>query len=146
MEQAHKAGTGGDAAWTITLTPNPDIAAEVSIGVHATAARDNVGNTNPAFAPQTVTIDTVAPTVSSITGIPSAVTKDPFNIEITFSENVTGFEAGDITLFTHELGDGGERLRERNDVYRNDYTPEQSRRDVDNLRRCGSSRQILRGI
>ena len=63
----------------------------------ADVAEDAVGNGNTASSTETVSVDLVRPSVS-ITGVPTTPQNGAFDATITFSESVTGFEAGDISL------------------------------------------------
>ena len=51
----------------------------------------------PPIASEYIPIDTIVPTVS-ISGVPSGSQKDPFDLTITFSEDVTGFAADDLIV------------------------------------------------
>ena len=87
--------SGSDASYTATITPAAS--GTVTIDVPADVATDTAGNGNSAATSQvSVTADFNAPTVT-ITG-PTDTQKDPFDITITFSEDVTGFEQDDITV------------------------------------------------
>ena len=59
--------------------------------------KTNALNNNTESNEHTVYIDTIPPTVT-ITDIPDIEKNVPFDITITFSEEVNGFEAGDIAL------------------------------------------------
>ena len=98
---------GSGTTYTATITPQSSQDGTLTISIAAGAAVDAAQNGNTAFQSQTATIDTVPPTVSSITGLPTTATKDPFEITITFSEDVTGFEAGDITFSNTNLATVG---------------------------------------
>ncbi|WP_270373873.1 Ig-like domain-containing protein [Marinicauda sp. Alg238-R41] len=86
-------GTG--AVYTVTITPSAD--GQVTVGVPANAAQDAAGNQNTAATDLTRTSDTTAPSVTL-----SSAASDPvsgsFPVTITFSESVTGFAAGDLSL------------------------------------------------
>ena len=87
---------GSGAEYTIAITPTG--AGPVSIQVQAGAAQDAAGNGNTASRPFTLA-DRVRPTVE-ITGRPTSVANtNPFDVTISFSEAVTGFDAAtDITV------------------------------------------------
>ena len=89
-------GTG--TQYTVTITPDADQAGSITIQLKADAVEDTGSNKNKASAEIMVTVDTVAPTVEDITGIPTTATKDDFDITITFSENVIGFRDTDLTI------------------------------------------------
>ncbi len=86
------AGTGGSN--TVIITPTAS--GTVTIDVAANVATDNDGYGNTAASQYSVEADIDAPTVS-ITG-PKDIQKVSFWLTITFSEAVTGFEQGDITV------------------------------------------------
>ena len=72
----------------------------VTVSIPADAARDSVGNSNNATA-YTLTIDTTSPTViitSSSGDADTAVSAYMLYYTATFSEDVTGFDVGDITV------------------------------------------------
>ena len=104
---------GGTAAATVTsLTPSmndrrvytaaitPTSNGSVEITVPADAAFDAAGNGNTALTTKTTVIVILTGPSVAITGVPTTPQKDEFEIIITFSESVTGFEASDITLTT----------------------------------------------
>ncbi len=70
----------------------------VTVDINAGAVTDTAGNPNIAAPQYTITyVDTVAPTVA-ITGPGASTGTSPIPITITFSEAVTGFNAGSITV------------------------------------------------
>ena len=86
------AGVGDGSVYTALITPTADYA----VAVAADVAQDAAGNNNTASESASGVYDTTAPTVA-ITGVP-ATTSGAFTATFTFSESVTGFEVGDITL------------------------------------------------
>jgi hypothetical protein len=86
-------GTG--AVYTVTITPSAN--GQVTVGVAANVAQDGAGNQNTAATDLTRTADATAPSVTL-----SSTASDPvsgsFPVTITFSESVTGFAAGDLSL------------------------------------------------
>ncbi len=92
-------GAFSGSGTTYTLAVTPSGSADVVVTVAADAATDGGGNTGPAFAVSaTAEWDATAPTVS-ITGVPAKITsRTPFTATFTFSEDVTGFAAGDVTV------------------------------------------------
>ena len=86
--------TGSGAVYTATITPTTD--GDMILQVPAGVAADIGSNTNIASDPHTVSVD-VPPTVV-ISNVPTDTQSEAFDITITFSENVTGFEAADISL------------------------------------------------
>ncbi len=86
--------SGSGASYTVTITPSAT--GEVTVDVAKNAARDAGGNGNTAASQFSVRADFDAPTVS-ITG-PTDNQDSAFDVTITFSEDVTGFEQGDVTV------------------------------------------------
>ncbi|MDE2729764.1 MAG: Ig-like domain-containing protein, partial [Bacteroidota bacterium] len=88
--------SGSGASYTLGVTPSGS--ADMLIIVVQDAATDAGGNTGPATAQWFESFwDVVAPTVS-ITNVPSKISSTrAFTARFTFSEEVTGFESGDIT-------------------------------------------------
>ena len=80
--------------YTALITPASDGA--VTVDVAANVATDTATNPNTAATQATSTFDTTAPTVA-ITGVPASSTA-AFTATFTFSEDVTGFAVGDITV------------------------------------------------
>ena len=84
-----------ERVWTASVTPRSNTQGTLTVSVPAGAVTDG-SNQNPP-ASQTFTIDLLAPTVTfsstSLTDVSGA-----FEVTITFSEDVTGFTAGDIDV------------------------------------------------
>ena len=76
----------------------PIFEGDITITVNENAAKDTAGNNSTASDPATVHFDTILPEVQGITGIPTMTTKDPFDITITFTEKVTGFDLTHIVI------------------------------------------------
>ena len=87
-----------DSVYRGTITPNQVSAGDVTFHIPAAIAQDFALNESIASDSHTVHIDTILPTVESITGIPTIKKNVPFDLTITFSEPVNGFVAGNITL------------------------------------------------
>ncbi len=85
------AESGGDARVIIT----PTATGTVTVDVAANVATDGDGNGNTAAGRYSVEADLDGPTVT-ISG-PTASQSGPFDVTITFSESVTGFEQADVT-------------------------------------------------
>ena len=81
---------------TYTATITPDGNGNIAIDVPAAVAQDAATNDNTAATQATVVYDVTAPTVS-INDAP-ATTNGAFPITFEFSEDVTGFAAGDVGL------------------------------------------------
>ena len=86
--------TSDNTTYTAQITPTSS--GEVTLSVPAGVATDAVNNDNMVSVPQTVSIDVDRPGVS-IT-VPSDVQNGAFNVEITFTEMVLGFEQSDLLL------------------------------------------------
>ena len=91
------AATIDEAKKVITLDPNADLAegdVYVAISAEHWDAAGNKGSQHTA----TFTVDTTAPAVT-ISGVPEAINAaDAFTATFTFSEDVTGFATGDVTV------------------------------------------------
>ena len=92
-----KSGIDGDDTYVVTITPNPNAEGDVTIGVPANVVTDAALNNNTASQVHTVRIDTIVPTVV-ISGVPTGDQNGPFNVMVTFSEDVTGFGTSDIMV------------------------------------------------
>ena len=92
-----KSSFSGNGA-TYSLDVTPDGGSDVTVTVAANAATDGL-NTGPASAVSaTATWDAAAPTVD-ITGVPARINSTTaFPVTFTFSESVTGFVTGDVTV------------------------------------------------
>jgi len=70
----------------------------LSIGIGASVAQDAASNGNTASTTTNVSFDNTVPTVT-ISGAPAIVNSTaPFNVTVEFSESVTGFISGDVTV------------------------------------------------
>jgi len=87
---------GSGANYTFDVTPAAD--GDVTVSVAAGLVADGAGNTNTAVPPVTVVSDTPAPTAVVDTTEPDPTSANPIPFTVTFSESVTGFVAGDITV------------------------------------------------
>ena len=118
-----KSGSDGDSEYTLTITPDEDVEGDVEIQVPAGAVKDAAGNDNAASAvTDSVHIDTIPPTVQ-ISDLPQQEKNAPFDITITFSEAVNGFQADDVDL----TGPGTASLKSGSDgdtVYTATITPD----------------------
>ncbi len=91
----------------------------VTVDINAGAVTDTAGNPNTAAPQYSITyVDTVAPTVA-ITGPGASTGTSPIPITITFSEDVTGFNAGSITVTNGSAG----TLAGSGAVYTTNITP-----------------------
>ena len=83
------------SVYTATVTPSADGAVTVDVG--AGAARDAAGNANTAATQLSRTADVSGPDVSLTTAAADPVS-GAFTITATFSEDVTGFVLGDVSV------------------------------------------------
>ena len=104
--------TGSGATYLVTVsatrdgTYNLDVAQDGGI---ADAADNPLAGTNPTGADHTYAVDTAAPTVTSIVrGDPAEATTSEriLVFAVTFSEDVTGVDAGDFALSPDSTGTG----------------------------------------
>ena len=86
---------GSGATYTATITPSADGA--VTVDVAAGVAQDAASNTNTAATQFSITNDETKPTVT-ITSASTSPNSGAFDITVTFSESVTGFVVGDLTV------------------------------------------------
>ena len=86
--------SGAGARYTATIAPAASGA--VTVDVAADAARDAAGNGNEAAASWSVQADLVAPSVT-VSG-PAAAVAGSFDVTLSFSEPVTGFEQNDVSV------------------------------------------------
>ncbi|MDE2730103.1 MAG: Ig-like domain-containing protein [Bacteroidota bacterium] len=83
---------------TYTLEVMPTSGSNVTVTVAADAATDG-HNTGPASAVSTTAIWDATPPSFAISGVPHRINSTaPFTVTLLFSENVTGFETGDVTV------------------------------------------------
>ncbi|MGB4658681.1 MAG: Ig-like domain-containing protein, partial [Mobilitalea sp.] len=88
--------TGSGTTYSAEITPSGEglVIADISAGV----AQDTVGNANTAAAQFSRTYDSITPTASITSIVGSPTNSSPIPVTITFSESVTGFTLGDITV------------------------------------------------
>ena len=90
------------AVYELRVTPRSSIDGSTpeSIIIKSSAVEDNAGNLNEDdFDSGEIVIDTIVPTVESITGVPPMEQKGAFDLTVTFSEPVRGFAVpGDLTV------------------------------------------------
>ena len=83
-----------DTIFTATITPTTS--GDVVVSVRADVATDAANNNNTASESQTVTVDVTSPEVRI--SVPDGAQKTGFDVVITFTERVSGFEQADVTL------------------------------------------------
>ena len=86
--------SGSGSSYTATITPAAS--GTVTVDVAENVAEDGASNGNTAASRYSVEADLDAPTVS-ISG-PTASQSDSFDVTITFTESVTGFEQEEVTV------------------------------------------------
>jgi hypothetical protein len=82
--------------WTILVTPTTN--GVVTISIAAGTVHDAAGNPNTASNTLTKTFDSVPPTVTLATTAGTSTNTAPIAFTATFSEDVSGFTAADITV------------------------------------------------
>jgi len=85
-----------DSIWTVNITPSAD--GLVTINMAAGLVNDYAGNTNNVASQYSITYDGTKPTISITSTEPNPTKNSTFIATITFSENVTGFVSGNITV------------------------------------------------
>jgi len=90
--------SGSGTTYTFDVTPSGQ--GLVSVSIASGVCQDAFGNTNSASSSYTFTYDSVQPTVtlSSATSNGALVNTTPVAMTATFSESVTGFTSGDISV------------------------------------------------
>ena len=89
---------------TYTVTITPEETGEVRVEVRSNVARDRAGNGNWAAAPLVIEADLERPEVT-IEGPTQPVGLAVFEVTITFSEAVTGFESSEVTVTNGSVSD-----------------------------------------
>ncbi len=86
--------TTDNTVFTATITPTTE--GDVVLSVAANVATDAASNNNTASETQTVTVDMTPPGVSL--SVPEGAQNGAFNVTITFTEAVSGFEQADLSV------------------------------------------------
>ncbi|MDM8535267.1 Ig-like domain-containing protein [Desulfobacterales bacterium HSG17] len=94
--------TGSKDTYTFTVTPEKTGALEIYIP--AEKAKDKAGNLNTASNTITRTVDATPPTVILSTDASNPTNTKPFIVTATFSEKVTAFAAGKISVSNGSAG------------------------------------------
>ena len=94
--------SGSGTTYTASVTPAAD--GVVSIRITSGKAADAAGNGNAASSTFSISYDSTAPTVSIASSASSPTNGLPIPITITFSENVSGFTASDLTVTNGSAG------------------------------------------
>ncbi len=110
------------SATEYTLEVTPDGSADVTVEVAANSATDGIDTGPPSAVSATATWDATRPTVA-ITGVPARINSTTaFRVTFTFSRDVTGFTAGDVTVTGGTKGAGSGEGR----TYTLEVTPDGS--------------------
>lgn len=97
-------GTDGDSVYTLVVTPTAGSEGDVTVSVPPGAFADLVGNPNTAgTGPYTQPFDAKPPTIAITDNVPGTAVGD-ITYTFTFSEPVSGFAAGDITVSNGSKG------------------------------------------
>lgn len=86
---------GSGTTYTFDVTPSADGA--VTVDVPAGGASDSAGNTNTAATQLSLTYDATRPSIT-LSSTAAATVNAAFTVRAVFSEPVTGFTLGDVTL------------------------------------------------
>ena len=98
--------SGGPLVWTATVAPDADFEGDVLVDVPASGVLDAAGNANTAATQLGVPVDTSVPTVTA-TGPATHDGSTAFNVQVVFSEAVTGFvDVADIDIVGGTLTGG----------------------------------------
>jgi hypothetical protein len=111
------AAVDGDT-YTADITPSGQGAVTVDVG--GSVAQDTAGNNNTAATQLSITFDSANPTVAISSGESDPTNNSPFSVTIQFSEVVTGFAVGDVTVGN---GSAGNFVAVDGDTYTADITP-----------------------
>ncbi len=88
--------TSDSILFTVDITPDSD--GLVSVLVPAGVAETSIGNVNNESNTANITYDTTSPSVTITSTESDPTNVSPFEVTIEFSEEVTGFEIGDIAV------------------------------------------------
>ena len=92
------ADPAGDGAYDVTITPNPGLNGKiVKVTLNTSGVKDAAGNDGTGAPFAEVTVDNVGPTLVSVTGSDDVQT-GPFDVTVTFSEEVTGFSTANFSV------------------------------------------------
>ncbi len=88
--------TGSGAAYAVSITPNAD-AEKATVSLPAGSVQNADGDMNEASNTYEIAIDSDSPT-AAVTGPEGPVNGAPFDVSVAFSEEVTGFDADDVSV------------------------------------------------
>ena len=110
--------TASASAYTADITPTAD--GNVTVSVAAAKASDLSGNDNTVSNNLVVAADITKPSVVLTRTTGSGTVTGPFNVTVTFSEDVTGFDLIDVTITN---GTAANPVVVNNSTYTADITP-----------------------
>lgn len=113
--------TGNPAVYTATFTPTAGFEGNASLSVAAGGYTDAAGNAGGAGAMPTITVDTLAPTVTITSNVAALKIGEMAVISFTFSEAPAGFAADDVATAGGTLG--GFAATANPTVYTATFTP-----------------------
>ena len=93
---------GSGTTYTFDVTPSGQGA--VTVNVAAGVAQDGAGNLNTVATQLSRTYDSQGPTTTITSAAAATVNTSPIAVTVTFSESVTGFAVGDLTVVNGTAG------------------------------------------
>ncbi|NAW65814.1 tandem-95 repeat protein, partial [Photobacterium halotolerans] len=90
--------TGSGTSYSATFTPDANSIAGATINIAADKFTDAAGNGNTAATPETITVDTVLPTVTISSDKPALKQGETATITFTLSESSSDFAIGDVAV------------------------------------------------
>ncbi|NAW64113.1 Ig-like domain-containing protein, partial [Photobacterium halotolerans] len=90
--------TGSGTTYSATFTPDANSTAGATINIAAGKFTDAAGNNNTAATPETITVDTVLPTVTISSDKPALKQGETATITFTLSESSSDFTVGDVAV------------------------------------------------
>ena len=99
-------GNAGDTEYTVMVSPDGD--GLVTVGVPEGVAQDGAGNDNEEAETFEIFSDRIAPTIASIergSGVADPTNQSPFDIVITFSEEIADFDEALLAVTNGEAVD-----------------------------------------
>lgn len=97
--------SGSGSNYQVTIRPTSNTEGTVAVELEAGAAPDRAGNDNAAATPFSIAYDVKSPQIDTIERLSpaAAVTNaDALTFAVTFTEDVTGFDAGDLRILSDE--------------------------------------------
>jgi hypothetical protein len=120
--------SGSGTSYTATFTPDAGLSGAATVNVAASVLTDSAGNSNSAASNTiSITVDTQAPTVASITASRSSLLVDETaSLSITLSEASTTFTLADLQAVGGTLSN----LQGAGSSYTATFTPDDNRTDA----------------